>query len=151
MSADPNPGAVTLTAPVSVPDFGVGSRRRLQGSQGADAARPLGPTAEVLQVRRRLKAARAAANDTETDAAGDQLKLSTADGALTIILTASSCGLCVERTLRRPIDTHLRQYMMFTDAPAFFAWCDGEPVRFSDALLYARLQRHGNEHFGAGR
>ena len=150
MRVDPNPDAVTLTASVSLPDFGVGTRRRLQGSQGVDTPRPLGPTAEVLQVRRRLKAVRSAANDNETDAAGNQLKLSTADGAVTFVLSTSLCGLCVERILRRPIDIHLRQYMVFADAPAFFAWCDREPVRFSDALLHTRLRRHGNEHFDTG-
>ena len=147
MSADQSMAAVPLTAPGSMP----ASRRRLEGSQGVDPARPLGATALALQIRRRVQAVRDSAGYADATDTPQRWTLSTNDGALTFVLISSESGLCIERTLRRPIDTHLCQYMVFADAASFLRWCDSDPVRFTHPLLYARLLRHGHEHFEASR
>jgi len=52
-------------------------------------------------------------------------------------------GVCIEvRRLRtgKGLATHV---MLFACEAEFLKWCEGEPLRFSNPLLHAKLKRHG--------
>ena len=124
--------------------------KRLAGSRGIDPARALGPTAVVLQSRRRVKAVRESvyeSTDNAVHAVNEAvgLTLTTDDGTLRFVLTNCASGLCVERLWHHPADTQLHQYMVFFDSVSFTAWCECEPVRFTHPLLYVQLRRRGHE------
>lgn len=64
---------------------------------------------------------------------------------------ATSTGLLVERTQRRPIGACLVQTLLFEDMDRFQRWCDVEPTRFDDPLLFDRMRRQAHEVLGGKR
>lgn len=79
------------------------------------------------------------------------LTLSSQDETVAFTLRATSLGLVIERTQRQVVGTRLVQVLMFTDQPAFDRWCEFEPIRFEDALLYGHLRREGHAALSADR
>lgn len=113
-----------------------------------DWVRPFGSKVTALQRRRRsTESARRAANG----AVLGGLSLSTADATLAFQLMPTAAGLLIERTWHRPTGTVLRQAMLLTDHRDFEQWCEGDPVRFDDPVLWARLRRYGDDVFGPRR
>jgi hypothetical protein len=103
--------------------------------------RPFGDKVTALQRRRRnTEAARRAAND----AAHGEVALCTTDGTVAFHLRSSELGLLIERLQHRPTGTVLGQSMLLADVRAFLRWCDVEPLRFDDPVLYDRLRRQGD-------
>ena len=73
------------------------------------------------------------------------------DGSVGFVLCASINGLLIERTLRQTIGARLVQCMVFGDTGTFDRWCESEPMRFEDPVLYDRLRREGHEALGGKR
>lgn len=74
----------------------------------------------------------------------DALTLSSKDEMVAFTLRATALGLVIERTQRQVVGTSLVQVIVFTEQPAFDRWCEFEPMRFEDALLYSHLRREGH-------
>jgi hypothetical protein len=113
-----------------------------------DWVRPFGDKVTALQRRRR--SAESARSIVTSNASGSAL-LSMADGSVVFQLTRTPCGLLIERIQHRPAGTVLRQSMLLVDQGTFERWCEGDPVRFGDPALWARLHRHGDDFFGQRR
>ncbi|WP_144290118.1 hypothetical protein [Ideonella sp. A 288] len=124
-----------------------GTRTPLTGWSGrghaSDVARRLGGHAGATQVTRSQCATRLPGTP------DGELRLSTADAALSFAVRAVAGGLYVERVQRRPRGVRQVQSLVFTALDEFTAWCDAEPLRFDDPLLFQRLRRVGQEHFDA--
>ena len=73
-----------------------------------------------------------------------ELILASKDEKVAFTLRATDLGLVIERTQRQVAGTRLVQVMVFIDQPAFDRWCEFEPMRFEDALLYGHLRREGH-------
>ena len=108
-----------------------------------EPARPLGAKRAALQLRRmrpvvtgvrcQLQALRAA-----------EVTLTSQDKRVAFTLRSTALGLLVERTQRQATGTRLVQVMVLADHEAFDRWCEVEPLRFGDALLYSQLRREGH-------
>lgn len=112
-------------------------------------ARALGPKAGPRQARRRQREP-----DTTSPgpcaAAGtarDADRFQTADAAITFVLRASGSALSIERIQRRPIGTHLVQFLVFDSAADLLRWSEAEPLRLDDPGLHQRLVRRALEYF----
>jgi hypothetical protein len=117
------------------------SRRRIDRID--EPARALGAKRAALQARRMNPAARP--NRTKNkQLAPSALTLASKDQRVAFTLRGTALGLVIERTQRQIVGTRLIQAMVFTDPSAFDRWCEVEPVRFEDALLYSQLRREGH-------
>lgn len=146
MSTDCQPPVASPPAIVEVsPPF---SKRRMDRID--EPARPLGAKRAALQLRRQRPSApdaRAKAHRAGTDA----LTLASNDATVSFALRTTPVGLLIERTQRQVVGTQLVQTMVFADQPTFERWCDSEPMRFEDPVLYDQLQRVGHEALGGKR
>ena len=115
-----------------------------------EPARPLGAKRAALQLRRlRNSVARDAA---KPQASGlETLHLMSKDGSVGIVMRASLNSLLVERTQHQAQGARLVQCMAFGDQGTFDRWCESEPMRFEDAVLYDQLRREGHGAFGSKR
>lgn len=77
--------------------------------------------------------------------------LATGDGAVTILLRATNYGLLMERIQRQGAGMRLVQMMVFGDVKSFDHWCEVEPLRFEDGLLFSKLVREGHAAFADHR
>lgn len=100
--------------------------------------RPLPDTSAALHERRRRKTATAG-------------PLASRSCAVEFNVRSTSTGLLVERTQRRPIGACLVQTLLFEDMDRFQRWCDVEPTRFDDPLLFDRMRRQAHEVLGGKR
>jgi hypothetical protein len=107
-----------------------------------EPARPLGGKRAALQARRMNPSARFRRPKGGQPASG-AVNLASNDQRVSFTLRGTALGLVIERSQRQIVGTRLVQIMVFTDSCAFDRWCEFEPVRFKDALLYSQLRREG--------
>lgn len=146
MSTDCQPSAA---APPAARDASPPSgKRRLDRID--EPARPLGAKRAALQLRRlRNSVARDAATP---QASGlETLSLMSKDGSVGFVMRASLNSLLVERTQHQALGARLVQCMTFGDQGTFDRWCESEPMRFEDAVLYDQLRREGHDALGGKR
>ncbi|MGE0099078.1 MAG: hypothetical protein AB7S86_12105 [Hydrogenophaga sp.] len=117
------------------------SRRRLDRID--EPARPLGAKRAALQLRRKRSVFTGARGKVQALRASD-VTLTSQDERVAFTLRPTALGLLVERTQRQPMGTRLVQVMVFADHEIFDRWCEVEPLRFGDALLYSQLRREGH-------
>lgn len=123
-------------------------KRRLDSID--EPARPLGAKSAALQLRRRrTDVTRPAAKSRNQQP--NVLSLKSQDGTIGFVLRASLNGLLVERTQRQTFGTRLVQCMVFGNQATFDRWCDSEPMRFEDPVLYNQLRREGHDALRAER
>jgi hypothetical protein len=139
MSTDLNPIAVATPNPSTVAE--PLCRRRIDRVD--EPARPLGAKRAALQIRRKRPAGRTSASKAASFDAGTTT-LASQDETIAFTLRATALGLVIERTQRQMVGTSLVQVLVFTEQPAFDRWCEFEPMRFEDALLYSHLRREGH-------
>lgn len=141
MSLDCQASAAALPAAreVSLPR---GERRQ---DRIDEPARPLGAKRTALQLRRQCNGRR------RSETAPDTLTLASTDGTVEFALRASPSGLLVQRTQRQAVGTRLVQCMVFGELGGFARWCESEPMRFEDPVLYDRLRRLGHEALDGNR
>ncbi|MBK9362223.1 MAG: hypothetical protein IPM99_14380 [Rubrivivax sp.] len=145
MSTDCQPPAASTSAAIEVsPPF---SKRRLDRID--EPARPLGAKRAALQLRRQSAPLAAEAKEQRTGTG--ERTLASRDATVAFALRATAFGLLIERTQRQAVGTRLVQTMVFEDQPTFDRWCDSEPMRFEDPMLYDRLRREGHEALGGQR
>ena len=147
MSTDCQPSAVAPSATAREVSSPPGKRRL---DRIDEPARPLGPKRAALQLRRQRNAAPPVATKSQSTNEGTPALVSQ-DGSVGFVLRASLNGLLIERTLRRAIGARLVQCMVFGDPGTFDRWCESEPMRFEDPVLYDRLRREGHEALGGKR
>jgi hypothetical protein len=126
--------------PAAVEPFPTIGKRHLDRID--EPARPLGAKRGALQLRRRGSSVPAICRNVNPSDAGAQI-LASKDARVIFALRATAVGLLIERTQRPVVGTRLVQVMVFVDLPAFDRWCDSEPIRFEDPMLYAQLRREG--------
>jgi hypothetical protein len=146
MSIESTPSAIALMAAV---DVSMSPFVRLQDRIDLPA-RPLGPKIAALQLRRRRaqldsRASKSAGRTAQTNS------LVSDDGNVMFALSAAPNGLLVQRTQCQALGAHLVQCLVFVDPVTFVRWCDSEPMRFADPVLFARLRREGDEALGSKR
>jgi hypothetical protein len=146
MSIESAPSAIT---PMAAVDVSTSPFVRLQDRIDLPA-RPLGPKIAALQLRRRRAQLGSLASKTPGRAA-QTVSLISNDGTVTFAICAASDGLLVQRTQCQALGAHLVQCLVFVDLATFTRWCDSEPVRFADPVLFARLRREGDEALGGKR
>lgn len=117
------------------------SRRRLDRID--EPARPLGAKRAALQLRRKRPVVTGVRCKVQALCAA-QVTLTSLDERVAFTLRATALGLLVERTQRQTLGMRLVQVMAFADHEAFDRWCEVEPLRFGDALLYSELRREGH-------
>ncbi|MDO9525710.1 MAG: hypothetical protein Q7J57_09270 [Gemmobacter sp.] len=139
MSTDLNPITVATSHPAIIVE--TLSRRRIDRID--EPARPLGAKRAALQIRRKRPAARTGRLKVPSMESG-ALTLSSQDETVAFTLRATALGLVIERTQRQVLGIRLVQVLVFTDQPTFDRWCEFEPMRFEDALLYSHLRREGH-------
>lgn len=146
MSLDCQASAAALPAAreVSLPR---GKRRQ---DRIDEPARPLGAKRTALHLRRQCNGTERAAKRRPASGA-DALILASTDGSIEFILRASQNGLLVQRTQRQAAGTRLVQCMVFGEPGSFARWCESEPMRFENPVLYDRLRRQGHEALGGQR
>lgn len=146
MSIDCQPSAA---APPAAKDASPPSgNRRLDRID--EPARPLGAKRAALQLRRlRNGVARDAARPQPSGL--ETMSLMSKDGSVGFVMSASLNRLLVERTQHRALGARLTQCMAFGDQGTFDRWCESEPMRFEDAVLYDQLRREGHGAFGSKR
>lgn len=127
------------------PDMGARGSRWAQ----RDQAPQLGHVAATRQARRLKHAVKRLKTATAGSDSAAVLQLRTPDASLCFVVRCHANGLAVERRQRRPLHTHVVQWMLFADAAQFKRWCEAEPMRFEDPHLHQRLCRCGEEYFGA--
>ena len=147
MSTDCQPSAVAPSATAREVSSPPGKRRL---DRIDEPARPLGPKRAALQLRRQRIASPPVATNSQSPSQGTPTLVSQ-DGSVGFVLRASLNGLLIERTLRRAIGARLVQCMVFGDPGTFDRWCESEPMRFEDPVLYDRLRREGHEALGGKR
>ncbi len=146
MSTDLNPIAVAIPNPASVAE----PNRRRRIDRVDEPARPLGAKRAALQIRRKRPAGITGRTKATMKDPG-ALTLSSQDETVAFTLRATALGLVIERTQRQVVGTRLVQLLVFTDQPAFDRWCEFEPMRFEDVLLYTHLRREGHAALTAKR
>lgn len=114
-----------------------------------EPARPLGTKRAALRLRRHSTAAAAHASGQRT--APGMLTVVSKDATVTFALRATAYGLLVQRTQCQLDGCRLVQAMMFADQPRFDRWCDREPMRFEDPMVYDRLRREGHDALSGQR
>jgi hypothetical protein len=145
MSTDWQAPAASQPAAIEVsPPF---NKRRMDRID--EPARPLGAKRAALQLRRQSRPAAGTAKGQRTG--DDGLTLASKDAMVAFALRATAFGLLIERTQRQVVGTRLVQAMVFADRTTFDRWCDSEPMRFEDPMLYDRLRREGHEALGGKR
>ena len=145
MSTDCQPPAASTSAAIEAsPPL---SKRRLDRID--EPARPLGAKRAALQLRRQSAPLAAEAKEQRTGAG--ERTLASRDATVVFAMRATAFGLLIERTQRQAVGTRLVQTMVFEDQPTFDRWCDSEPMRFEDPMLYDRLRREGHEALGGQR
>ncbi|HBU21181.1 MAG TPA: hypothetical protein DEF32_23150 [Hydrogenophaga sp.] len=117
------------------------SRRRVDRID--EPARPLGAKRAALQLRRKRPAVTGVRGKVQALRAAE-VTLTSQDERVAFTLRPTALGLLVERTQRQPMGTRLIQVMVFADQEVFDRWCEVEPLRFGDALLYSKLRREGH-------
>lgn len=115
-------------------------RRRLDPID--EPARPLGAKRAALLAQRTLQPTQSARRKNECSAIGE-VRLASNNDAVTLVLRRTAHGLLVERTQRQVVGMRLVQALMFADQKSFDHWCDFEPLRFEDGLLFGKLVREG--------
>ena len=146
MSTDcqPSAGAPPAAKDASPPS----GNRRLDRID--EPARPLGAKRAALQLRRlRNGVARDAARPQPSGQ--ETMSIMSKDGSVGFVMRASLNRLLVERTQHQAQGARLVQCMAFGDQDTFDRWCESEPMRFEDAVLYDQLRREGHGAFGSKR
>lgn len=108
-----------------------------------EPARPLGAKRAALQLRRKRPGVTGVYHKVQALCAAE-VTLTSQDERVAFTLRATALGLLVERTQRQTMGTRLVQVMVFADQVVFDRWCEVEPLRFGDALLYSELRREGH-------
>lgn len=124
------------------------SRRRIDRID--EPARPQGAKRAALRVRRKTSASKQSKSKNAPEEPG-VLTLASMSQTVAFTLRATALGLVIERTQCQVVGTRLVQVMVFTDQPAFDRWCEFEPMRFEDALLYGKLLREGHAALTANK
>jgi hypothetical protein len=116
-------------------------RRRLDPID--EPARPLGAKRAALLAQRTLQQTPRTRRKTECPATGE-VRLASINDAVTLVLRRTTHGLLIERTQRQVVGMHLVQALVFADQNSFDHWCEFEPLRFEDGLLFGKLVREGH-------
>ena len=142
MSTQRQPG--NLTCPASIDDRGGAAFRRVDALD--EPARPLGAKRAALQDRRkRSSPARSIRNAQGLAGAAANAVVVSADAALIFLIVPMHKGMLVKRTHCQPRGPRIVHTMKFDCTERFDRWCNCEPVRFEDPLLYDQLLRCGHE------
>ncbi|MBW8848010.1 MAG: hypothetical protein JF607_23855 [Burkholderiales bacterium] len=144
MSTNRQPRATPVVAPADAPQFQ--SYRRVD--QIDEPARPLGEKRAALHTRRQRTAGAAGGTISPQAASAGTRVIATKDAGVAFVIRRTSAGLVIERTQRQPVGACLVQTMSFQDARWFDRWCESEPVRFEEPVLYDQLRREGHEALG---
>jgi hypothetical protein len=110
-----------------------------------EPARALGPKRAALHARR-VRAA-----PTCMAAPQGTCLLACKDASVAFALRPTHAGLLIERTQCQPMGARLVQTLLFETVNRFERWCDAEPTRFDEPMLYEQLRREGHEAFGSER
>jgi hypothetical protein len=116
-------------------------RRRLDPVDAP--ARPLGIKRAALLAQRTLQPTRRVRRRNECSANGE-IRLTSNNAAVTLVLRCTEHGLLIERTQSQSIGIRLVQALIFADLTSFDHWCAFEPLRFEDGLLFGKLVREGH-------
>jgi hypothetical protein len=108
-----------------------------------EPARPLGKKRAALQTQRVSTSGPTARRRRCSAEPGTSL-LGSHDEKVTFLLRSTTFGLLMERTQRQHDGVCLVQTMVFPDTESFDRWCDCEPMRFEDGLLFSKLVREGH-------
>ncbi len=73
--------------------------------------------------------------------------MTSADGVLTVHVTARPEGIAVERTVTRVEGRRITQSVRFADESTFVRWCHSDDLWFTYPLLFSQLTRRGSELF----
>ena len=144
-----NESAPSAIAPMAAVDVSTSPFVRRQDRIDLPA-RPLGPKIAALQLRRRRAQLGSLASKTPGRSA-QTVSLISNDGTVMFAICAAPDGLLVQRTQCQALSAHLVQCLVFVDLNTFTRWCDSEPVRFADPVLFDRLRREGDEALGGKR
>jgi hypothetical protein len=146
MSIESAPSAIASMAAV---DVSTSPFVRLQDRIDLPA-RPLGPKIAALQMRRRRAHLDSLASTVKGETA-QAISLSSKNGTVTFVISAAPNGLLVQRIQCEAVGAHLVQCLVFVDSATFNRWCESEPMRFADPVLFARLRREGDDALGGKR
>lgn len=146
MSHESTPSAIVPMAAVDMPSSPF---VRLQDRIDLPA-RPLWPKIAALQLRRRRAHLDSLASKVQSESA-QAISLISKDGTVTFGICAAPNGLLVQRTQCEAVGAHLVQCLVFVDSTTFNRWCDSEPMRFADPVLFDRLRREGDDALGGKR
>ena len=148
MSTDRQPSAAPpVAASDALPPLGKRQIDRID-----QPARPLGTKRAALLLRRRQSAAASSSpHGGASGAHADGPTVKSCDASVELTLRMTIVGLLVERTQRQAMGTSLTQTMVFADQASFDRWCEREPLRFEEPLLYDRLRRQAHESFRGKR
>lgn len=116
-------------------------RRRLDPID--EPARPLGAKRAALLAQRTLQPTPTARRKKECLATGE-VRLASSNHAVTLVLRRTTHGLLIERTQHQVVGMRLVQALVFADQNSFDHWCEFEPLRFEDGLLFGKLVREGH-------
>lgn len=75
----------------------------------------------------------------------DGLLLTSGDGTVAFFMLPTSDSLVVEKRSSPSTGQRMAQVIAFENASQFDRWCDNEPIRFVDPMLYDRLRRQGHD------
>lgn len=78
-------------------------------------------------------------------------QLSSRDGAIAFSLSSVGNRLFVQRTHRNRAGTVAIQCLVISDRDEFRNWCEVEPTRFEDPVVFDRLRRYGDDVLGCDR
>jgi hypothetical protein len=116
-------------------------RRRLDPID--EPARPLGAKRAALLAQRTLQPTPTARRKNDCPATGE-VRLASNNHAVTLVLRRTTHGLLIERTQHQVVGMRLVQALVFADQNSFDHWCEFEPLRFEDGLLFGKLVREGH-------
>lgn len=139
MNRDHQPPVIVV--PTSGEQLHSPGKRRLDPID--EPARPLGAKCAALQLRRQREGAVRTSSVPQPDGTA-ALILRSKDGLVSFAVRASPDGLLIGRTQRGANGARLLQFMFFADAGTFDRWCESDPMRFDDAVLYDQLRREGH-------
>jgi hypothetical protein len=138
MNSSEHPVAIPSTRAVSKRP---GVRRRLDPID--EPARPLGAKRAALLAQRMRLPAQPTRRKNDGSATGE-VCLASHNAAVKLVLRRTTHGLLIERTQGQVVGMRLVQALMFFDQKSFDHWCDFEPLRFEDGLLFGQLVREGH-------
>jgi hypothetical protein len=85
----------------------------------------------------------------KTHAGNDGCVLISRDGMIAFAISRTKSGLCIEKRCCPHTGPRTSHAMIFVDEAIFDRWCNVEPTRFDDPVLWNQLRRCGHDLFPA--